>query len=180
MSTSKVALFLESPDWVYIDMVKICHFLKVRQLALLGMRVNRLEVISVHSILSRGWGTQNIHKFDGRLNSDWNNSYFSDWSQRIWQKPVKSKWVHGPKRESLICWPSQALMKTSHLHLLWGVFQLSCIVFHYTDLSWTWRSVRVCWYNSLTENDFYILESIEPLKEDGSLDLEKLFNIVVC
>lgn len=34
--------------------------------------------------------------------------------------------------------------------------------------------MRVRWYDGLTENDSYNLESIEPLKEDGSLDLDKL------
>ncbi|KIM78233.1 hypothetical protein PILCRDRAFT_824714 [Piloderma croceum F 1598] len=37
-------------------------------------------------------------------------------------------------------------------------------------------SVRVRWYNGLTENDSYSLESIKPLKEDGSLDLDELSN----
>jgi hypothetical protein len=36
--------------------------------------------------------------------------------------------------------------------------------------------VKVRWYNGLTENDSYTLESIEPLKEDGSLDLDELSN----
>ena len=36
--------------------------------------------------------------------------------------------------------------------------------------------MRVRWYDGLTENDSYNLESIEPLKEDGSLDLDKLSN----